>query len=100
MNGASRYSGFFYFSLVLPRFIHCAALLLDLDTSTLTRFSKLNSVGMLNINTRIFEDLAKMDTNYLEAVEQAYNVFCYHARSKDVMSPMLMSACGPGQWSC
>ena len=55
---------------------------------------------MLNINTKIFEDLAKMDTIYLEAVEQACNVFCYHARSKDVMSPMLMSACGPGQWSC
>ena len=91
---------FFYFSLVYPRLIHCAALLLDLDMITLTRFSKFNSNRMLDINTRIFEDFAKMDTIYLEAVEQACYVFCYHARSKDVMSPKLMSACGPGQWSC
>jgi len=61
MNGASRHSGFFYFSLAIPRFIHCAALLLDLDMITLTRFSKFNSNRMLDINTRIFEDFAKMD---------------------------------------
>merc|ERR1712029_371902 len=61
MNGASRHSGFFYFSLAIPRFIYCAALLLDLDMITLTRFSKFNSNRMLDINTRIFEDFAKMD---------------------------------------
>ena len=66
---------------------------------TLTRQSKFKSVGMVTISTRIFEDLAQTDAIYLEAVEQACHVFCYHARSKDVMSPKLMSACGPGQWS-
>ena len=72
---------------------------MGLDTSTLTRFSKLNSVGMLNINTRIFEDLAKMDTIYLEAVEQAQFVYCYYARPLcGVMAHLLLSAI-LGAWS-
>ena len=95
MNGASRYSGFFYFSLVLPRFIHCAALLLDLDMITLTRNSKFKADKMFIIITRFFEDLAQTDTIFLEAVEQAQFVFCYHARVPylcGVMAHLMLSA--------
>ena len=71
---------FFYFSLVNPRLIHCAALLLDLDMITLRRNSKFKEYKMFIITTRFFEDLAQTDTIFLEAVEQAQFVFCYHAR--------------------
>ena len=82
---------------------HDSAIFFPLDLTVFKedkRQSKFKSVGMVTISTRIFEDLAQTDAIYLEAVEQACHVFCYHARSKDVMSPKLMSACGPGQWSC
>ena len=86
---------FFYFSLVYPRLIHCAALLLDLDMITLTRNSKFKADKMFIIITRFFEDFAQTDTIFLEAVEQAQFVFCYHARVPylcGVMAHLMLSA--------
>ena len=86
---------FFYFSLVNPRLIHCAALLLDLDMITLTRNSKFKADKMFIIITRFFEDFAQTDTIFLEAVEQAQFVFCYHARVPylcGVMAHLMLSA--------
>ena len=93
--------GFFFFSLVNPRLIHCAAILLDLDMITLTRNSKFKADKMFIIITRFFEDFAQTDTIFLEAVEQAQFVFCYHARVPylcGVMAHLLLSAI-LGAWS-
>ena len=62
---------------------------------TLTRNSKFKADKMFIIITRFFEDLAQTDTIFLEAVEQAQFVFCYHARVPylcGVMAHLMLSA--------
>ena len=96
-------SGFFVSSLVVPSFIQCVALPLGPGQGSQWcqnlrnfKFKKRCSFS----TTGVHEILVPIDASLLEAVWQASCMYCYHARSKDVMSPLLMSACGPGQWSC
>ena len=87
---------FFYFSLVNPRLIHCAALLLDLDMITPTRNSKFKADKMFIIITRFFEDLAQTDTIFLEAVEQAQFVLCY---TKNTATTCSYTRLNKGEWN-